>query len=90
MDVSLCRFDIWFLEDSKQSIWVSDYISLSTIDPIRHVVVGQNEILFGTRKQYSLYNIHTRSRRVFNWACGPYWFVSLLIAYVESLFPCKY
>ena len=88
-----CRFDIWVLEDSKESIWVkklSDCISFSTSDLVRHIAVGQNEILFGTRKQYSLYNIHTRSRRVFNWARGPYWFAPLPVAFAESLFPCKY
>ena len=87
------RFDIWVLEDSKESIWVkklSDCISFSTSNSIRYVAVGQNEILFGTRKQYSLYNIHTRSRRVFNWACSPYWFASLTLAFAESLFHCKY
>ena len=86
------RFDIWVLEDSKKSIWVkklSDYMSFSTKDRILWVVVQVNEILFGTKKQYSLYNIHTKSWRVFNWACGPYWSFLLPVTYGESLLPCK-
>ena len=86
-------FDIWVLEDSKESVWVkklSDHISFSTSDPILCVVGRVNEIFFGTRKQYLLYNIHTRISKVFNWACGPYWSTSLLVAYAESLFPCTY
>ena len=87
------RFDIWVLKDSKKSIWVkkfSDYMSFSTRDQILWVDVQINEILFGTRKQYALYNMHTRSRRVFNWAFGPYWSFSFSIAYAESFLPCKY
>ena len=86
-------FDIWVLEDSKESAWVkklSDHISFSTSDPILCVVGRVNEVFFLTRKQYSLYNIHTTISKVFNWACGPYWSASLPILYQESLFPCKY
>ena len=67
-------FDVWVLEDSKELSWVknlSDHISFSTSNPILCVVDRVNKILFETRKQYSLYNIHTTISKVFNWTCGP-------------------
>ena len=90
------RFDIWALQDSKESVWIkkwNDYIP-TTFDsePVRSVAVRKNEILFANSKLYVFYNMRTRSWRNFNRdpKHGLEELFSLPMAYTESLLPCKY
>ena len=88
------RFDIWALQDSKESLWTkkwSDYMPFCSIaDIINHVVVRKNEILLGTITHFFLYNMGTRTWRKFNWEHdGEEIVICLSVPYTESLLPCK-
>ena len=87
------RFDIWALQNSKESVWVkrwSDYMPIFKIEQFQYIVVRKNEILFGSWKQYLFYNMGTRTWREFNWEYGRVNGFSPPLAYTESLLPCKY
>ena len=94
-ELSSRRFDIWAMEDMKESVWVkkwSDYIPISKIFVVSRVHVLKSYILFGNCQDFAFYDMGTRSWREFKWeySRGLSFECYYPVIYTESILPCKY
>ena len=86
------RFDMWILQDNKNSTWIrkcSDDMPFLSIGRVTHVAVQKNEILFASVQQYFFYNMCSKTWREFNWVHDFRKKFSIPSTYTESLLPCK-